>query len=224
MRKEPVILIDVPLEMGGDPYLTPVNDSLTPLDILMSRMQELAPLDRIVLCTGRMRYHSVFNRFAATRHITLYPTNEPYIMKRIMAAVAISRADTIIRVSANHVFADPEMLRILLNLHSQHKTAPDYSTLLNAPDWISGEVIETFAVQRAWDEIKGHEEFKTIQPKAFFNSRIDDYGVLKHRAPIRGTWQMTEMTLATQEGHAAIIEAIRQARNYEDITFKQFLV
>lgn len=225
MRKEPVVLIEVPPDAGPSPYLDEVSPGLTPLDILVNRMHELATPDRVVLSTGRRKSeHSAYNRFAAMRRISYFPTNEPFILKRILSAVAISRSDTIVRVCANHVFADPEIIMILLNLHKQHKTAPDYSTLLNAPNWISAEVIETSAIQRGWDMIRGKEEYREVQPAELFLSADDEFGMMKHRAPIRGRWRMNEYTLATQEGYSAILETLRRVGNYNDITYKHFLV
>ena len=207
LDRESILLIDVP--PGGDNgfYVEPVRDNISPLDVLLLRMEQVVPRRNIVLLTGKGPAYSIFNRFVATRNLHMFTTDADHKLKRVLVAVSAHRLETVIRVSADNTFADPALVEGMAAFHNSRESAA-YTYCENAPAWASGEVIGLTGLQKAFD-ITRLDAANSVEPGVYFRRNSGDFDFQGFKAPAR-RWPSREYSLANADSRAVVLAAIRR--------------
>jgi spore coat polysaccharide biosynthesis protein SpsF (cytidylyltransferase family) len=139
----------------------------------------------------------------------MFSTRETHKLKRVLIAIAAHRIETIIRVCADHVFADPALIGSLAVFHNSREKAA-YSYFENVPAWAGAEVIGLDSLQRAFDSVR-LQGGVSVDPGEFFRSNSETFDCRGFKAQIKGRLSTREFSLVKPESAAAAISAVRKA-------------
>jgi spore coat polysaccharide biosynthesis protein SpsF (cytidylyltransferase family) len=214
------ILIEIPTGSAIEPLITPVRDNKCPLEIQFERLTKVAPKNAMILLAGSEPSHKPFGKLAALHGLFLIRISETVNFKRLVHAASSRRTKTLVRVSAAHTFADPDILLGMLELHRKQKTA--YTFLEGVPDWLGGEIFERAELIDAFvaADMVGRAE---DQPGVFFRSRKETFQTAKYQPKIRGRWKNIELSLENPASAALTIETIRRSPNPATVSYTDFL-
>jgi spore coat polysaccharide biosynthesis protein SpsF (cytidylyltransferase family) len=214
------MIVELPMNMGSGPFLTPVRGGKRPLEILYQRLEKIVPLKDMVFLAGHDDAHIPYGNFMAERGLFLFRTDEPCISTQLMRAAAARRMRTVVRVNACHTFADPEFLREMLDLHKRIKAAHTY--MEGAPAWLGGEIFSGGELIDA-HIIAERENRPGEQPGGILRSMKEQFLIGTYRPAVPRRWKSLNISLAEQSSAALLIEAVRRARDPLAVTYRDFL-
>ena len=214
------LIIELPLEMSSDVFLTPVRGGLNPLEILCGRMEKVVPRKDMVFLSGHDEKHIPYGSYLAGKKLSLFRTDVQSASERMMKASSMRRAKTMIRINACHTFADPELIQGMVDMHCQLKAA--YTRLEGPPEWLGGEIYSGKELIDAHLIAVG-EDRKDEQPGDILSSKKEKFIIGTYKPSVRGSWKNLNLSLAGRQSAAALFEVIRRAPDPMTVTYRDFL-
>ncbi|MFA6451661.1 MAG: hypothetical protein WCX65_19475 [bacterium] len=217
---ELAIIIELPFEIDSSIFLTPVRDNKCPLDILIERLKKIVPSNDMIFLTGHESHHVQYGSFSAMNGLFLFRTAEPGRLVQFVRAASSRRMKTAIRINACHVFADPELLKGMLDFHNKQSVA--YTCFDGIPAWLGGDIFERADVI---DAFVLAEEFNKLDedPAQFILSQSESFKTASYRPKVWGRWKNVSLSLDTPASAAVLIESIRRAPDPLSVSYRDFL-
>jgi spore coat polysaccharide biosynthesis protein SpsF len=108
------------------------------LGYLTTRLQSAASLDEIVVATTPHSRDDIVVREAESHGLSCYRGSESDVLKRYLDAATVSKAEIIVRVTADNPFSDPLSIDRVVNRINE---GYDYAIEQNLPVGTTGEAI-----------------------------------------------------------------------------------
>lgn len=147
------VLIDI----QGKPLLEHVIDRV--------RMARL--IDRMVIATTFNEKDKAIIEFAKNLNIPYYVGSEDDVLDRFYQTAKKYKAETIVRITADRPFEDPEVIDKVVSYYLSHKEGVDYVSNTIKPTYPEGLDVEGFsfeALGKAWKEAKKPSEREHVTP------------------------------------------------------------
>jgi len=214
------VILDVPLGIPNEKFLSPVSGGKSMLEILVIRMSRLVEPVAITILTGRDVDHTPYGSFCAAKGLYLHRTSDPQPIKRVMNAANGRKIRTIIRVNATNIMADPELLQAALDFHVKKNS--NYTFINNLPDWLGGEIIQAGSLTDAFvlSEKEGNLNLPIRNLMESFPERITTNGF---RPRIRGRWKFETLSLADPAGERNLHGLVVSTAQPETLEYKDFI-
>ena len=147
------ILIDI----AGKPLLEHIVDR-----VRLSRL-----IDRIIIATTTNGRDQVILEMAQTWGIESYAGSEEDVLDRFYQTAKLYGAETIVRITPDDPFKDPEVIDKVISYYLGHKDNLDYVSNTLKPTYPEGLDVEVFsfdALEKAWKEAKRPSEREHVTP------------------------------------------------------------
>lgn len=147
------VLIDI----AGKPLLEHVLDR-----VRLSRL-----IDKIIIATTTKERDRVILEIAQSWGIESYAGSEEDVLDRFYQAAKMYRVDTIVRISPDDPFNDPEVNDKVISYYLKNKDNLDYVSNTIKPTYPEGLDVEVFsfdALEKAWKEAKKPSEREHVTP------------------------------------------------------------
>lgn len=152
-RLQGKVLIDI----QGKPLLEHVIDRV--------RMARL--IDRMVIATTFNEKDKAIIEFAKNLNIPYYVGSEDDVLDRFYQAAKKYKAATIVRITPDDPFKDPEVIDKVISYYLKYKDGLDYVSNTIKPTYPEGLDVEVFsfeALEKAWKEAKKPSEREHVTP------------------------------------------------------------
>jgi len=147
------VLIDI----AGKPLLEHIIDRLR-----LSRL-----IDKIIIATTTKERDRVILEIAQSWGIESYAGSEEDVLDRFYQAAKIYGAGTIVRITPDDPFKDPEVIDTVIIYYLKHKDNLDYVSNTIKPTYPEGLDVEVFsykALEKAWKEANSPSEREHVTP------------------------------------------------------------
>lgn len=147
------ILIDI----AGKPLLEHVIER-----VRLSRL-----IDKMIIATTTKERDQVILEMAQSWGIESYAGSEEDVLDRFYQAAKIYGAETIVRITPDDPFKDPEVIDTVISYYLKHKDEIDYVSNTIKPTYPEGLDVEVFsfeALEKAWKEAKNPSEREHVTP------------------------------------------------------------
>lgn len=158
-------------EIAGKPMLYHV----------INRAKHAKELDDIVIATTNLKEDSQILDFASELGVRSYAGSENDVLDRYYQAAIMSKADVIVRITADCPLADPNVIDKVVRYYLINDF--DYvgtSIIPTYPDGIDVEVFSFTSLKKAWSEAKLSSEREHVTPYIWKNPNIFRIGNLKN--------------------------------------------
>ena len=155
------VLIDI----AGKPLLEHVLDR-----VRLSRL-----IDRIIIATTAAEEDQVILALAQSWGIASYAGSETDVLDRFYQAAKTYGAKTIVRITPDDPFKDPEVIDKVVSYYVKNKDNLDYVSNTLKPTYPEGLDVEVFsfnALEKAWREAKKPSEREHVTPYIWNHSEI----------------------------------------------------
>lgn len=145
------------LDIQGKPLLEHVID----------RVSASKLINRLVIATTSNEKDKAIIDFAQRRGITYYVGSEDDVLDRFYQTAKIYRVKTIVRITPDDPFKDPEVIDKVVGYYLNHKKSVDYASNTIKPTYPEGLDVEVFsaeALEKAWREAKKSSEREHVTP------------------------------------------------------------
>ncbi len=145
------------IDIQGKPLLAHVID----------RIREARLIDGIVIATTGNEKDRVIIDFARSRGIAYYVGSEDDVLDRFYRAAREHSAGTIIRITPDDPFKDPEVIDKVAGCYLSYKGQVDYVSNTIKPTYPEGLDVEVFsfkALEKAWQEASAPSEREHVTP------------------------------------------------------------
>jgi len=147
------VLIDI----QGKPLLEHVVDRVSPSKLI----------NQLVIATTANEKDKAIIDFAQRRGIAYYVGSEDDVLDRFYQTAKIYRVKTIVRITPDNPFKDPEVIDKVVGYYLNHKKSVDYVSNTIKPTYPEGLDVEVFsftALEKAWREAKLPSEREHVTP------------------------------------------------------------
>lgn len=147
------VLIDI----AGKPLLEHVLDR-----VRLSRL-----IDRIIIATTTKEKDRVILEKARSWGVESYAGSEEDVLDRFYQAAKMYGAKTIVRITPDDPFKDPEVIDKVVSYYVKNKDNLDYASNTLKPTYPEGldaEVFSFYALEKAWREAKKPSEREHVTP------------------------------------------------------------
>lgn len=158
-------------EIAGKPMLYHV----------INRVKHAKELDYIVIATTNLKEDSQILDFASEMEVRSYAGSENDVLDRYYQAAIMSKADVIVRITADCPLADPNVIDKVVRYYLNNDL--DYvgtSIKPTYPDGIDVEVFSFASLKKAWDEAKLASEREHVTPYIWKNPSIFRIGNIEN--------------------------------------------
>lgn len=145
------------LDIQGKPLLEQVID----------RVSASKLINRLVIATTSSEKDKAIIDFAQRRGITYYAGSENDVLDRFYQTAKKYRVKTIVRITPDDPFKDPEVIDKVVGYYLNHKKSVDYVSNTTKPTYPEGLDVEVFSVEaleKAWREAKKSSEREHVTP------------------------------------------------------------
>ena len=132
-------------DINGKPLLEHVLDR-----VRLSRL-----IDKIIIATTTEDKDRVILKMARSWGIDSYTGSEEDVLDRFYQAAKMYGADTVVRITPDDPFKDPEVVDRVIGYYLEHKDGLDYVSNTIKPTYPEGLDVEVFSfdtLERAWQE------------------------------------------------------------------------
>lgn len=145
------------LDIAGKPLLEHVLD----------RVQASQLIDRIIIATTTSERDRVILEMAQRWGIASYTGSEADVLDRFYQAAKIYEAKTIVRITADDPFKDPEVIDRVLDYYLKYENSVDYVSNTITPTYPEGLDVEVFsfhALETAWRQARRASDRQHVTP------------------------------------------------------------
>ena len=137
------------------------------LEHVLDRVQLSRLIDRIIIATTTEEKDHVILEMGQSWGIDNYTGSEEDVLDRFYQAAKIYGAETVVRITPDDPFKDPEVIDRVIGYYLEHKDNLDYvSNTIKAtyPEGLDVEVFSFDALERAWQEAEKPSEREHVTP------------------------------------------------------------
>jgi len=137
------------------------------LEHVIDRVRKAKLINRIVIATTSNKKDKAIINFARNQGISYYVGSEDDVLDRFYQAAKEHGAGTIIRITPDDPFKDPEVIDKVVNYYLSHKGTVDYVSNTIRPTYPEGLDVEVFsfnALEKAWKEARKPSEREHVTP------------------------------------------------------------
>ena len=145
------------LDIQGKPLLEHVID----------RVSASKLINRLVIATTSNEKDKAIIDFAQRRGIAYYVGSEDDVLDRFYQTAKKYRVKTIVRITPDDPFKDPEVIDEVVGYYLDHKKSVDYVSNTIKPTYPEGLDVEVFSAEalgKAWKEAKKSSEREHVTP------------------------------------------------------------
>jgi spore coat polysaccharide biosynthesis protein SpsF (cytidylyltransferase family) len=135
------------------------------LEHVIERTKASRYIETVIIATTENKKDEAVIRFAREREIPCYGGSEDDVLDRYYQAAKKFGADTIVRITPDDPFKDPEVIDLIISRYLEGKL--DYASNTIRPTYPEGLDIEVFsfnALEKAWREAKKPSEREHVTP------------------------------------------------------------
>lgn len=149
--------------------LTYLHDDTTQLSYLIQRLQRVASIAEICVCTTQNPEDDILEEHARAHGVHVYRGSEDDVVSRMLGAADMVRADTIVRVTGDNPLTAVDLLdRQIAKHHAEHL---EFSRFVRLPLGMTADVISAQALRRCAsmmsDACSEYVLFTIFDPTAF---------------------------------------------------------
>jgi len=125
------------------------------LEHIINRVKRSRLIDKIVVATTDKEENKAIIVLANKCNVASFAGNETDVLDRYYQAAREYQADTIVRITADDPFKDPEVIDRVIGCYLEHNGRIDYVSNTIKPTYPLGLDVEVFsfsAMERAWKE------------------------------------------------------------------------
>lgn len=159
----------VMMEIVGKPMLWHV----------INRVEQSRLLDEVVIATSKRKEDEVIATFANECGIGGYTGSDRDVLDRYYRCATEFRAKTIVRITADDPFKDPEVVDLITRTYLDREGSVDYVSNTIKPTYPEGLDVEAFsysALESAWTDAK--DAFDREHVTAYIWRNPDDFRLL----------------------------------------------
>ena len=152
---------------------------------VINRVKYAKELDNIVIATTNLKEDSQILDLASEMGVISYAGSENDVLDRYYQSAIISKAEVIVRITADCPLADPNVIDKVVRYYLINDF--DYvgtSIIPTYPDGIDVEVFSFTSLKKAWSEAKLSSEREHVTPYIWKNPNIFKIGNLKNAKDI----------------------------------------
>lgn len=145
------------LDIQGKPLLEHVID----------RVSASKLINQLVIATTANEKDKAIIDFAQRRGIAYYVGSEDDVLDRFYQTAKIYRVKTIVRITPDDPFKDPEVIDKVVGYYLKHKKSVEYVSNTIKPTYPEGLDVEVFSAEalgKAWKEAKKSSEREHVTP------------------------------------------------------------
>lgn len=137
------------------------------LALVIDRIREARLIDGIVIATTRNEKDRAIIEFARSQDILYYAGSEEDVLDRFYQAAKTYKAGTIVRITPDDPFKDPEVIDTVISHYLKNKKNLDYVSNTIKPTYPEGLDVEVFSfttLEKAWKEANSLSEREHVTP------------------------------------------------------------
>ncbi len=137
------------------------------LEHVIDRVGMARLIDSIIIATTVNEKDKAIIRFAKDLGIPYYVGSENDVLDRFYQMAKKYTAETIVRITPDDPFKDPEVIDKVVSYYLNHKESVDYVSNTIKPTYPEGLDVEVFsfeALEKAWKEAKKPSEREHVTP------------------------------------------------------------
>ena len=137
------------------------------LEHVIERVRKSRLVDDIIIATTDNEQDKAIIDFAKARGLYYYAGSEDDVLDRFYQAAQKFGAETIVRITPDDPFKDPEVIDKVIGYYLANKDKLDYVSNTIKPTYPEGLDVEVFsfvALERAWREAKMPSEREHVTP------------------------------------------------------------
>ncbi len=137
------------------------------LEHVADRVRLSRLIDKIVIATSSKERDRVILEMAQGWGIATYAGSEDDVLDRFYQAAKIHKAETVVRITPDDPFKDPEVIDKVIGYYLKYRDNLDYVSNTLKPTYPEGldvEVFPFYALEKAWQEAKKPSEREHVTP------------------------------------------------------------
>lgn len=137
------------------------------LEHVIDRVRMARLIDRMVIATTFNEKDKAIIEFAKNLNIPYYVGSEDDVLDRFYQAAKKYKAETIVRITPDDPFKDPEVTDKIISYYLKYKDSLDYVSNTIKPTYPEGLDVEVFSfetLEKAWKEAKKPSEREHVTP------------------------------------------------------------
>lgn len=147
----------------------------TLLEVLIERLRQAKKIDKIVVATSTNKENKAIVDLAKKIKCPYFTGSENDVLDRIYKAAKKFKADTVIRITADCPFHDPELIDNIIDFYFKNRNKYDYVSNVDPPTFPDGLDFWIFSfktLERAWKEAKLVSEREHVCPYIWKNPHL----------------------------------------------------
>lgn len=197
-------------DLGGETVLARV----------VRRTRRAILLDDVVVATSNLPEDNVIAEDCVRLGVHCFRGNHADVLDRYYEAAQFSRAEAVVRITADCPLVDPELADD--TIHEFIKDQPDYASNSLVPGYPCGLSVEVFtlvALRHAWREAKQSYQRAHVTPYLYENPRL--FRILSLTA--EANYSRYRWTLDTDEDLATIRAVYQHFANRDTFSWREVL-
>jgi spore coat polysaccharide biosynthesis protein SpsF len=137
------------------------------LEHVIDRLNRSEAIDRIVVATTVKEQDRSIMSMAQKCNVDSFSGSEEDVLDRFYQAAKEYGAETVVRVTSDNPFVDPEVVDKVVNYYLLNRDCVDYASNTMEPTYPEGLDVEVFsfdALEKAWQEAKRPSEREHVTP------------------------------------------------------------
>lgn len=163
------------------------------IEHIIDRIKEVKDIDEIYIATSTHPDDKILGEIATQNNIKIHYGSETSVIDRMLEISEKENAKSLIRITGDNIFTDPEILEMTLTAHIESKA--EYSRAEKLPIGTTAEVIDVEALKRCYSSIDPEKseylfyyifdptKYKTLVMLPNHNSYIKEYASLTIDTP-----------------------------------------
>jgi spore coat polysaccharide biosynthesis protein SpsF len=203
---------------------------------IINRIKASEKIDLIILATTENRNDDILESWALDNNVLCFRGDENNVLDRYYKAASLFSVKTIVRITADDPFKDPEIIDKVIELFEDKKL--DFANNNNPPSFPEGLDVEVFsfkALQTAWLNSKDDFEKEHVTQYFYRNTTLFRQDCLRNNVDLSGLrwtidtqddWNMAEIVYnKLYPGKnifkmADILELLKRAPHIAEINMK----
>jgi len=139
----------------------------TLLEHVIQRVKASRLINRIIIATTENERDKAVIAFSEAHGIPWYVGSEDDVLDRFYQTAKRYRVETIVRITPDDPFKDPEVMDKVISYYLANKDKLDYASNTIKPSYPEGLDVEVFsfgALEKAWEEAKKPSEREHVTP------------------------------------------------------------
>lgn len=163
------------------------------IEHIIDRIKEVKDIDEIYIATSTHPDDKILGEIASQNNIKIHYGSETSVIDRMLQIGEKENAKSLIRITGDNIFTDPEILEMTLTAHNESRA--EYSRAEKLPIGTTAEIIDVEALKRCYYSIDPEKseylfyyifdptKYKTLVMLPKHNSYIKEYASLTVDTP-----------------------------------------